>query len=72
MQKNGVFQIGSREGEISLRHFSKKAIGRKCKQDGNEPRSANQSKGMFFLNHGALTPSLFFFLLLERPGYEAN
>ena len=49
VQKNGVFQVGSREGEISLRHFSKKAIGRKCKQDGNEPRSANQSKGMFYL-----------------------
>ena len=50
VQKNGVFQMGSREGEISLRHFSKKAIGRKCKQDGNEPRgSANQSKGMSYL-----------------------
>ena len=50
VQKNGVFQIGSREGEISLRHFSKKAIGRKCKQDGNEPRgSANQCKGMSYL-----------------------
>ena len=49
-QNNGVFKIGSRKGEISLKHFCKKAIGRKCKQDGNEPReSANQSKSMFYL-----------------------
>ena len=50
VQNNGVFKIGSRKGEISLKHFCKKAIGRKCKQDGNEPReSANQSKSMFYL-----------------------
>ena len=40
MQKNGVFQIGSKEGEISLKHFCKKAIGRKCKQAGNKPRGS--------------------------------
>ena len=39
VQKDGVFQIGSQDGEISLRHFCKKAIGRKCKQNENE--SAN-------------------------------
>ena len=50
VQKNGNFQRGSREGEISLRHFSKKAIGKKRKQDGNQPgASANQSKGMSYL-----------------------
>ena len=47
VQENGVFQIGSKEGEISLRHFSKKAIGRKCKQHGQRKEgSAKQSKSM--------------------------
>ena len=45
VQRNGNFQMGSREGEISLRHFSKKAIGKKRKQNMNQPgASANQSK----------------------------
>ena len=50
VQKNGNFQIGSQEGGISLRYFSKKAIGRKRKQDGNQPGArANQSKSMSYI-----------------------
>ena len=44
-QKNGVFQMGSKEGEISLKHFCKKAIGRKCKQAGNKPRGSRGGIG---------------------------
>ena len=45
VQENGVFHRGSREGEISLRHFCKKAIGKKRKQDGKqEQKSAKRSK----------------------------
>ena len=47
VEKDGVFQIGSQEGEVSLRHFCKIAIGRKCKENGNE--SANQSKSTSYL-----------------------
>ena len=45
VQENGVFHRGSREGEISLRHFCKKAIGKKRKQDRKqEQKSAKRSK----------------------------
>ena len=45
VQENGVFHRGSREAQISLRHFCKKAIGRKRKQDGKqEQKNAKRSK----------------------------
>ena len=45
VQENGVFHKGSREGEISLRHFCKKAIGKKRKQDGKQQQKrAKRSK----------------------------
>ena len=48
VQENGVFQIGSQEGEISPRHFCKKAIGRKCKKDEKiQHGDAKHCKGMF-------------------------
>lgn len=47
VQENGVFQVGSSVGKISLRHFCKKAIGRKRKQDGKEEQeNAKRSKSM--------------------------
>ena len=47
VQENGVFQRGSSVGELSMRHFCKKAIGRKRKQDGKiQHGNAKHSKGM--------------------------
>ena len=47
VQKNGVFQRGSQEGEISLRHFCMKAAGIKRKPDEKEEQSnAKRSKSM--------------------------
>ena len=47
VQENGVFQRGSSVGELSMRHFCKKAIGRKRKQDGKiQCGNAKHSKSM--------------------------
>ena len=45
VQENGVFYKRSREGEISLRHFCKKAIGKKRKRDEKqEQKRTKRSK----------------------------
>ena len=47
VQENGVFQRGSSMGELSMRHFCRKAVGRRRKQDGKiQHGNAKHSKGM--------------------------
>ena len=73
VQQRGVFQMGTREGNISLEHFCKKAIARKRRQpdDSNELQgSAKRSKGLNSVI-GSLVPSLipsFYRLQYEKRG----